>query len=95
MKLTPYKKMLKFTKEKIDDALAPIRANQAKKSAELEIAKLEEKIATLESSIQEICTEHPLNFDRLISKQDDLALMERRKKQLEKIIKELFDEEDD
>lgn len=93
MKLTPYKQILKYSKEKIQESLAPIRAKQAKKGAELEIAKLEEKLASSESAIQEICAEHPLNFDRLISAQDEHALMERRKKQLEKIIKELFEEE--
>ncbi len=95
MKLTPYKKILKFSKEKVQDALAPIRANQAKKQGELEIAKLEEKIANAESKIHEVCSEHPLNFDKLISAQDDLALMTRRKKQLEKIIKELFEAEEE
>lgn len=95
MKLTAYKKILKYSKEKIQDALAPIRANQAKKQAELEIAKLEEKIATAESNIQEICSEHPLDFNKLIAAQDEHALMERRKKQLQKIIKELFETEDD
>ena len=93
MKLQSYKKVLKYSKEKIQDAMAPLRANQAKKAGELEIAKLEEKIATAENDIQEICVEHPLNFDKLIRAQDELALVERRKKQLEKILKELFDEE--
>lgn len=94
MKLTPYKEILKFSKEKIQDALAPIRAVQAKKQAELKIAELDEKIATKESHIQEICSSHPLNFDKLIEAQDELCLMERRKKQLEKIIKELFGTEE-
>lgn len=95
MKLIPYKKILKMGKEKIQDALAPIRANQAKKQGELEIAKLEEVIATQESKIQEICSEHPLDFNNLIEAQDRLALNERRKKQLEKIIKELFENDEE
>ncbi len=95
MKLTPYRKMLKFSKEKIQDALAPIRANQAKKSAELKIAQMDESIANAESNIQEVCSEHPLDFDKIIKAQDELALLERRKKQLEKIIVELFDAPED
>lgn len=94
MKLMPYKKLLKLTKEKIDDALAPIRANQAKKQCELEIAKMEETIATAESDIHEICAKHPLDITKLIKQQDELALMERKKKQLEKIIEQLFASDD-
>lgn len=93
MKLPRYKDVLKYSKEKIQEALAPIRAQQAKKSAELEIAKLEEKIANAESRIHEICAEHPLDFNKLILAQDEVALVHRRKKQLEKIIVELFEEE--
>jgi len=94
MKLPAYKKILQYSKEKVQEALAPIRANQAKKQAELEIAKLDEKVATTESKIHEICAEHPLDFHKLIESQDELALMERRKKQLSKIIEELFDSEE-
>ena len=93
MKLLPYKKVLQYSKEKIQDALAPIRASQAKKKAELKICELDESIATEEMKIQEICAEHPLDFDKLMKAQDQLALVERRKKQLAKIIKELFEED--
>lgn len=95
MKLTPYKKMLKFAKDKKDELLAPIRANQAKKQAELEMSKLDEKIATAQTDIQEISSEHPIDFNKLIKSLDELALIERRRKQFEKIIKELFDTEDE
>lgn len=94
MKLVPYKQILKFSKEKIQDTLAPIRAKQAHKRAELEISKLEENIANQEMKIQEICTEQPLDFTKLMDAQDKLALEERRKKQLEKIINELFVKEE-
>lgn len=95
MKLQPYKKILKYSKEKIQDTLAPIRALQAKKQAELEIAKLDEKIATTESKIHEVCLEHPLNFDKIIQLQDERALTLRRKKQLEEIIVDLFESEEE
>jgi len=93
MKLTPYKKILAMTKEAIDKTLVPIRARQAKQQGELEMMKLEEQILTLESEIQEITVKHPLNYDSLLSKLDKVALLERRKKQFEKVIKELFDDE--
>ena len=94
MKLTPYKKILAMTKEAIDKTLVPVRARQAKQQGELEMMKIEEKILTLESEIQEITVKHPLNYESLLSKLDSMALLERRKKQFEKVIKELFEEED-
>ncbi len=92
MKLKPYKEMLKWGKEKVDEALAPVRAHKAKKQAELEIAKMDEQIATKESKIQELCTEKELDFHKIIAAQDELALMERKKKQFGKIIEEMFPE---
>jgi len=91
-KLAPYKDILKMAKEAIDDALAPVRANRAKKQAELEIAKLEERIASQEAKVQEVCSEREINFDKLINTLDDLALLERRKKQFGKILVEMFPE---
>ena len=42
MKLPAYKDILKMTKEKVDSALAPIRASKAKAQANLEMVKLDE-----------------------------------------------------
>lgn len=92
MKLTPYKELLTMGKEAIDATLAPVRAMSAKKKAELEIAKLDEKCCTLESQINEICSVKDINFDVLIDKLDETALAERRKKQFEKIVTEMFPE---
>jgi hypothetical protein len=92
MKLTPYKKLLTMAKEAVDISLAPVRARAARKQAELETAKLDEKIATLESEITQECSKKDLNFDTIIRKMDDLALAERRKAQFEKITNELFPE---
>lgn len=93
MQLKPFKEILKLSKEKIDDTLAPVRANKAKKQAELKIAELDEKIATQEQKVMEICTKKDLDFDALISAQDELALLERRRRQFKKIIEELFPED--
>ena len=88
----PFKEVLAMTKEKIDEALAPIRARAAKAKADLESAKLEEKMVSLESDIHKMCAEKELNFDRIIDKIDEFELAERRKKQIDKIITELFPE---
>lgn len=93
MKLTPYQTLLTMGKEAINAALAPVRARSAKKKAELEIAKLEERVATLDSEMNTLCSEKDINFDRIIDKLDDIALVERRKTQFEKIIAEMFPED--
>ena len=93
MKLKPYKEILKMAKEKVDDMLATVRANRAKKQAELEIAKMDEKITGQEAKIYELCAEKDLDFEKIIKAQDDMALMERRKKQFMKIIDEMFPED--
>ena len=90
MKLKAYEKLLDMSKEAVEASLAPIRARSAKKKAELEIAKLEEKEATLESELTEICSVKDVNFERIISKLDEIDLAVRRKKQFTKIVEEMF-----
>ena len=93
MKLTPYKDAIKMAKEKIDEALAPARTRKAKKQAELEIAKLDERIATIQAEIEEETSKKDLNFECIIDKLDTLGLAERKLKQFEKIILEMFPDE--
>lgn len=90
MKLKPFKEILKMSKEKLDEAMAPVRAHKVKTQAQLEMAKIDEKLVTLEAEIQEMCTQREINFDGLIKKLDESALMERRKKQYDRIVRELF-----
>jgi hypothetical protein len=89
-KLTAYKRLLTMGKEAVDATLAPVRAFSAKKKAELEMAKIDERIATLESELTVTCAEKDINFDRIIDKLDEIALAERRKEQFGKIIEEMF-----
>lgn len=93
MKLPAYKDVLKMTKEKVNATLAHIRASKAKAQANLEMVKLDEEIATLEAAITEACCEKEINFKSIIDKQDRLALIERRKKQYQKILDEMFPED--
>lgn len=90
MQLTPYKKLLTMAKEAVDKTLAPLRAKAAQKKAELEMAKLDERIASLENQVNEQCSKQDINFDAVIDKLDELALAERRRSQFEKIVRELF-----
>jgi|SRR5579859_797190 len=89
-KMTPYAKLLKMGKEKVQEALAPVRAGEMKHKALHEISKLDVNIVEFQSKINEAASEYPINFDKIIKAQDELALAGRRKKQLETIVAEMF-----
>lgn len=91
MALMKYKEILILAKDKIKEAMAPLRANEMRKKAELEMCKLESTIAEKEQKIQELAAEYPINFDRMIDALDDLELTKRRHTQFEKIIAEMFE----
>ena len=90
MALMKYKEILTFAKEKVKEAMAPLRAHEMKKKAELEVAKLEGFLAEKEQAIQEEAAEYPIDFDKLLNAIDDLELTKRRKEQFIKIIQEMF-----
>ena len=91
MKLTKYKEVLLAGKEGLKKILAPVRVARAKKQAELEQLKIDETIAKTEAVVHELLTQEEINFNKLISYLDDISIAERRKKQFDQIIKELFD----
>lgn len=88
-----YKELIALSKEKLDEALAPIRARAAKAKADLELAKTEEKMVALETDVQKLCAEQELNFDKIIAKIDEYDLLERRQKQVRQLIADLFPED--
>lgn len=90
MKLTPYREMIALAKDKAKELMAIPRAFEQRKRAELEMAKIDSLIAEGEQSINEVTAEYPVNFDRLIDKIDDLALLERRRDQFARIVAEMF-----
>lgn len=90
MKLTPYQKLLKMGKEKVEEALSAPRAAAMRSKAASEIANLGVKMAEQETQIAELASVYPIDFDALIKAQDGLALDKRRQKQLETIVEEMF-----
>lgn len=92
MSFLKYKDVLVLCKEKVKEAIAPLRAKEMKKKAELEMCKLDSTIAEKEQAIQELACQYPLNFDAIIEALDDLELTKRRKDQFEDIINEMFAE---
>lgn len=94
MELKPFKQLIALSKEKIDEAMAPIRARQVKGKAELEMAQLDADILTEETNVQEICISKDINFPYLLNKLDRIALLERRREQYTKVLVQLFPKEE-
>jgi hypothetical protein len=90
MKLKPFAEIIAMSKEKLSEALAPIRARKVKSQAELEMAKLDDELIRLEASIQEQTAKEEINFPQLLDQLDKVGLLERRKKQYQKVLSELF-----
>ena len=90
MKLKPFKEMVALSKEKIDEAMAPIRARQVQAKAALEKSKLEADILGLEGQIQELCVLKDLPFDQLLDKLDEMGLLQRRAEQYDEVLEQLF-----
>lgn len=92
MKLKPFSEIIALSKEKLAEALAPIRARKVKSQAELEMAKLDDELVRLESQVQESCAKEDINFSTLLDNLDKIALLERRKTQYVRVLSELFPE---
>ena len=90
MKLKPFKEIIAMSKEALAVSLAPIRARKVKSQAELEMAKLDDELIRLEADIQEQCAKEDINFPALLDKLDKVGLLERRQKQYQKVLAELF-----
>lgn len=91
-KVKPFVEVVAMTKEKLDEALAPIRARSARAKAEMAMAQLDEALVTLEREIHESCADKDINFDCIIGKIDKYELTERKRKQIVSLIGELFPE---
>lgn len=85
-----YSEILTLAKDKIKEVMAPIRAHEMKKKAELELAKIEGYIAEKEQKIQEYASTYPIEYEKMIDAMDELGLIRRRKEQFEEIIAQLF-----
>lgn len=90
MKLISYNEAMSLPKLAFDQLMIPIKVRRAKKQAELEKCKIEEKIAVLQSRLQQQCYESELDFGGIIELQDEIGLLERKLMQFDKIISEMF-----
>lgn len=88
--LKPFKELLALSKEKLDEALAPIRARQVKAKADSLVATYEEELINIEKQITEHCATKDVDFEKIADLLDKYALKERRKDQFNKIYSQLF-----
>lgn len=93
MKLKPFKEMIGLSKEKLNEAMAPIRSRQVRLQANLEQSKLESDIVGKETLVQEMLTSKTVDFPKLMDRLDEIALLERRKEQYDEVLAQLFPEE--
>lgn len=94
MKLRPYKEIMAMSKEKLDEALAPIRARQAKAQAEMEKTKIETELLNKETTVHELCAKKELNLAVIADRLEEIALLEMRLEKFDEIITQLFPEEE-
>lgn len=94
MKLIPYRKLITMAKEKVEEAMAPIKALQMRKKAELKLAQLEEQEMTLQSKVQDCCQQKEIDYEQLIRLLDESDMVARRKRQYTEIIGQLFPEKE-
>jgi hypothetical protein len=90
MTILPYKDLIAMSKEKLDAALAPIRAKRFKAQAALEQSKLEADLLDKEGKIQEKLVAKEPCLTQVLDMLDEIALLERRKQQYDDILKQLF-----
>jgi len=92
MELQPFKVLIGMSKEKLNEAMAPIRAKQVKSKADLEMCKIEAQLLDYQTEIQEMCVDKDIDLPKLIDKLDDIDLLERRLKKYKSVLKQLFPE---
>lgn len=90
MQLKPFKELIALSGEKLKEAMAPIRARSVKAKAELEQSKLDTEILELETKVQELLTQTEFSFPDLMEMLDEIDLLERRKKQYDQVLSQLF-----
>lgn len=91
-KLKSFQELVALTKEKLDEALIPLRVESAKNRAQGEIIKIKEQLLNLETKINQACAQKDINFNTVGDLMDEYDLAERRLKQIEGLVVALFPE---
>lgn len=84
------KELLKLGEDALKQIKAPFKLAKEKKQLETWILEKEEKIAELESKVNEEKCKEVINFDTILNAEDELQLAKRRLKQGQDLMEELF-----
>jgi len=82
--------LLKSLKGELEAVKIEFQVKKAKKSLESSILDLEEKIADYDIKIEQSKYLYPIDFNRVLDMQDEKALVDRRLKQAQDLLVELF-----
>jgi hypothetical protein len=88
----PFRELVAMTKEKLDEAMVPLRVRAAKAKAESEIIKIEEGLLKTEQEIHTLCSSKDIDFNKIGDLMDEYDLAERRLKQIKALVEQLFPE---
>ena len=83
--------LLKMGEDALKAVKLPFKIKKEKKNLESWILDYEEKVATLEQEISDLKSDENMNVDKILDKVDECQLAERRLKQGQDLMKELFD----
>lgn len=90
--IKPFRELIAMSKEKLDEAMAPLRARAVRAKADIEMSKIEGKLIELERDVQEMCIKKEVDFECLFDALDEAALLERRLEQYKQLLAQLFPE---
>lgn len=88
--IKPFKELIGLTKEALDATMLPLRVRAARAKAEGEVIKLEEQLLRIETAINQSCAEKELNFTSITNMMDEYELTERKLKQINTLVAQLF-----
>lgn len=91
--ILPFAALLTMTQEKIEETMIPIRAKKVKLQAETEMNRIDGEIATLQLEIQKMSTNADINIPAVLTKVDQVAMLQRRRDQYAAYLDALFPED--
>lgn len=89
-KCSTYEDFLRAGKNAIEAVKRPFKVREAKNALKGEIIKLESGIAEAELEIVKAKSAHPLDLDTILDKIDDKQTLERKLRQANELMEELF-----
>lgn len=83
--------LLKMGEDALKAVKLPFKLKKEKKNLESWVLDYEEKVATLDQEITDLKSDENMSVDKILDKVDEKELAERRLKQGQELMKELFD----